>query len=232
MRASLDKQPFDVAAMFDSVAGRYDLLNDLLSLGQDRIWRRATRTAVSARPGDRVLDLAGGTGTSANTFAADGADVVVADFSLGMLVEGTRRYPHLAFVGADATNLPFADGAFDVVTISYGLRNVVDPHAALTEMLRVTKPGGRIVVAEFSTPTWAPFRALYRWYSRRVLPWVARRLANDPEAYTYLYESIEAWPDQSGLARALQAAGWREVAYRNLSGGIVALHRGIRHAEF
>lgn len=227
-RAQLDKNPHEVAAMFDAVAGRYDLTNDVLSLGQDRRWRRATVAAVDARPGETVLDLAAGTGTSSAPFAEAGAHVVPCDFSLGMLTAGKRRRPDLPFVAGDALHLPFADASFDAVTISFGLRNVAGTVEALAEMLRVTRPGGRIVVCEFSTPTWAPLRTVYSEYLVRALPAVARVVSSDPESYEYLADSIRAWPDQAGLARLLREAGWTKVAYRNLSGGIVALHRGVR----
>ncbi|MFP5336639.1 MAG: demethylmenaquinone methyltransferase [Actinomycetes bacterium] len=227
-RADLHKQPHEVAAMFDDVADRYDLTNDVLSLGQDRLWRRAVVRAVDARPGERVLDLAAGTGTSSEPFADGGARTVACDFSLGMLRVGSRRRPDLSFVAGDATRLPYADAAFDAVTISFGLRNVVDPAAALREMLRVTRPGGRLVVCEFSHPTWAPFRTVYTEYLVRALPAVARRVSSNPDAYVYLAESIRAWPDQAGLAAAVRSAGWEHVEVRNLTGGIVALHRARR----
>lgn len=227
-RASLDKQPHEVAAMFDDVAERYDRTNDVLSLGQDRLWRKAVERAVAAGPGERILDLAAGTGTSSEPFRAAGAGVVPCDFSLGMLREGRRRRPYLPFVAGDAMRLPFADGSFDAVSISFGLRNVQDPAAALAEMLRVTRPGGRLVVCEFSHPTWRPFRTAYLNYLMRALPAIARRVASNPDAYIYLAESIPVWPDQRSLAAMLQAAGWRDVRWRDLSGGIVALHRAVR----
>ncbi|MFC5997370.1 demethylmenaquinone methyltransferase [Quadrisphaera sp. GCM10027208] len=230
-RADLHKQPHEVAAMFDGVAGRYDLTNDVLSLGQDRLWRRAVVRAVDARPGETVLDLAAGTGTSSEPFADAGARTVPCDFSLGMLQVGRRRRPDLSFVAGDATRLPFADGVFDAVTISFGLRNVVEPQRALAEMLRVTRPGGRLVVCEFSHPTWAPWRTVYTEYLMRALPSVARRVSSNPEAYVYLAESIRAWPDQRALADVVRGAGWEQVAYRNLTGGIVALHRAVRPVE-
>ncbi len=227
-RASLDKDPHDVAAMFDGVAGRYDRTNDVLSLGQDRHWRRATLAALAAQPGERVLDLAAGTGTSSEPLADAGVRVVPCDLSLGMLSVGKRRRPDLGFVAGDATALPFADASFDAVTISFGLRNVVDTVGALGEMLRVTRPGGRIVVCEFSSPTWAPFRTVYAGYLMKALPAVARAVARQSDAYVYLAESIRDWPDQVALGGLLKRAGWGQVAYRNLSGGIVALHRGVR----
>jgi demethylmenaquinone methyltransferase / 2-methoxy-6-polyprenyl-1,4-benzoquinol methylase len=227
-RADLDKAPREVAAMFDAVAARYDLTNDVLSLGRTKAWRRAVAAAVGARPGERVLDLAAGTGSSSLPFVAAGATVVPCDFSLGMLGVGKQAQPSLPFVAGDALRLPFADRAFDAVTISFGLRNVSDVDAALREMARVTRPGGRLVVCEFSHPTWAPFRTVYSGYLMRALPVVARRVASNPEAYVYLAESIRAWPDQPGLAVRLQGAGWAEVAWRDLTGGIVALHRGTR----
>jgi demethylmenaquinone methyltransferase / 2-methoxy-6-polyprenyl-1,4-benzoquinol methylase len=227
-RASLDKKPHEVAAMFDHVADRYDRTNDVLSLGQDRIWRRAVERAVAADRGERVLDLAAGTGTSSEPFREAGAMVVPCDFSLGMLQEGRRRRAHLPFVAGDAMRLPFADRVFDAVTISFGLRNVHDPTTALGEMLRVTRPGGRLVVCEFSHPAWSPFRTVYLEYLMRAIPAIARRVASNPEAYVYLAESIPEWPDQRGLAGAIVTAGWSDVSWRNLTGGVVALHRAVR----
>jgi demethylmenaquinone methyltransferase/2-methoxy-6-polyprenyl-1,4-benzoquinol methylase len=227
-RADLDKRPADVQAMFDDVARRYDLTNDVLSLGQDRRWRHQVIDAVDPRPGELVLDLAAGTGTSSQPFVDRGARVVPCDFSVGMLRVGKRAKPHLPFVAGDGTRLPFADGTFDAVTISFGLRNIVDPDAGLRELLRVTRPGGRLVVCEFSSPTWAPFRTLYIEYLMKALPTVARTVSSAPDAYVYLAESIRAWPDQAGLAVRLQRAGWEQVRWRNLSGGIVALHRATK----
>jgi len=224
-RASLDKRRGEVAAMFDRVAARYDLANDVLSLGQDRSWRRLTVAAVEPRRGELILDLAAGTGTSSEPFTQVGATVVPTDLSLGMLDVGKRRRPGLSFVAADALRLPYADACFDAVTISFGLRNVEDTATALREMLRVTKPGGRLVVCEFSTPTWRPFRIVYSNYLIAALPRVASVVSSNPVAYEYLAESIQAWPDQATLAEQLAVAGWRDVEWRNLSGGIVALHR-------
>jgi demethylmenaquinone methyltransferase/2-methoxy-6-polyprenyl-1,4-benzoquinol methylase len=230
-RADLDKQPADVAAMFDGVAERYDLMNDILSAGQVRLWRRAVARIIGAGPGDRVLDLAAGTGTSALSFTAAGADCVACDFSLGMLRAGharlagrPRRGGHLEMVAGDALRLPFRDGAFDAVTISFGLRNVASPGTALAEMHRVTRPGGRLVVCEFSTITIAPLDMLYRRYLTDVLPAIARRTARNPEAYTYLAESIADWPAQRELVGLIEAAGWSAVRWRDLSLGVVAVH--------
>ncbi len=227
-RASLDKKPRDVAEMFDTVAERYDVTNDVLSVGQDRLWRRATVAAVGAGPGERVLDIAAGTGTSSEPFADAGVEVVAADFSLGMLQVGAQRRPDLGFTGADAMRLPFADACFDAVTISFGLRNVADPALALAEFLRVTRPGGRLVVCEFSQPVNAAFRSVYTNYLMRALPAIARRVSSNPDSYVYLAESIRAWPDQRAMAATVLAAGWREVSWRNLTGGVVALHRATR----
>jgi len=232
-RAELDKQPGDVAAMFDAIAERYDLLNDILSAGQVRLWRRAVARITGASLGERVLDLAAGTGTSALTFTAAGADCVACDFSLGMLRAGHAKLgngPHrdsggqLGFVAGDALRLPFRDEAFDAVTISFGLRNVADPGAALAEMRRVTRPGGRLVVCEFSTITIAPLDMLYRRYLINVLPAIAQRTARNPEAYQYLAESISDWPAQRELAGVIEAAGWSAVRWRDLSLGVVAVH--------
>ncbi|GAA4418217.1 demethylmenaquinone methyltransferase [Georgenia halophila] len=227
-RASLEKDPRDVAGMFDGVARRYDVTNDVLSLGQDRIWRVATRKAGGARSGDKVLDLAAGTGTSSEEYADAGIDVVPCDFSTGMLDVGKRRRPDLSFVAGDAMQLPFADETFDVVTISFGLRNVAETDRALREMMRVTRPGGRLVVCEFSRPSWTPLRAAYQFYLGTALPTLASLVASNTEAYTYLAESIVSWPDQVALGRTIRRAGWHDVAYRNLSGGIVAIHRAVR----
>jgi demethylmenaquinone methyltransferase/2-methoxy-6-polyprenyl-1,4-benzoquinol methylase len=227
-RARLDKEPHDVAAMFDGVAARYDLTNDVLSAGQTRLWRRAVVRAVDPRPGLRVLDLAAGTGTSSSPFAAGGADVVPCDFSLGMLRVGKQREPGLPFVAGDGLRLPFSDGAFDAVTISFGLRNVQDPDQVLRELMRVTRPGGRLVLCEFSHPTWAPLRTVYMEYLMRALPAVASRVSSNPDAYVYLAESIRAWPDQPAMAAVVSRAGWGQVGWRDLSGGIVALHRASR----
>jgi demethylmenaquinone methyltransferase / 2-methoxy-6-polyprenyl-1,4-benzoquinol methylase len=224
-RASLDKRPVDVAHMFDDVAAQYDLTNDVLSLGQDRRWRRAAVQAVAPEPGERILDLAAGTATSTVPFASAGAFAVPCDFSLGMLAVGKRMHPRLPFVAGDALRLPFGDGVFDAVTISFGLRNVADPLGCLTEMRRVTKPGGRLVVCEFSRPTYRPFSVLYVEYLMRALPAVARRVSSNPESYVYLAESVQAWPDQQELAATISSSGWHSVEFRNLTGGIVALHR-------
>ena len=224
-RASLNKQPHEVASMFDDVAERYDLTNDVLSLGQDRVWRREVARAVDARPAQKILDLAAGTATSSLPFARTGAYVVPCDFSLGMLQVGKKKHPWLPLTAGDATKLPFKDDTFDAVTISFGLRNIVDPLAGLRELLRVTRPGGRLVVCEFSHPTWAPFRTVYVEYLMKALPPIARAVSSSPDAYVYLAESIRAWPDQQGLAALIGAAGWRRPEWRNLSGGIVALHR-------
>jgi len=239
-RADLDKAPSDVSAMFDAIAERYDLLNDVLSLGQDRLWRRFVAATVAARPGERVLDLAAGTGTSSRTFTTAGAYCIACDFSLGMLQVGarkaaSRREPQsgpapgpVRFVAGDALALPFRDAAFDAVTISFGLRNVADPDAALAEMLRVTRPGGRLVICEFGHLSDARLDAWYGRYLSAALPAMARRLSPSGEAYSYLAESIRDWPRQAELARRMGAAGWTAIRWRNLTLGVVAVHAALR----
>lgn len=212
--------------MFDGVAKRYDITNTVISGGQDRYWRWAVRKAVAPRPGERVLDLAAGTGVSTSDLAKTGAWCLAADFSKGMLQAGKHR--NVPMVAADATALPFADDSFDAVTISYGLRNISESEQALREMLRVTKPGGRLVVAEFSTPVVPVFKTVYMEYLMKALPQVARAVSSNPDAYVYLAESIRAWPNQRQLAVRITEAGWSSVQWRNLTGGIVALHRGYK----
>jgi demethylmenaquinone methyltransferase / 2-methoxy-6-polyprenyl-1,4-benzoquinol methylase len=228
-RAQLDKRPADVSAMFDKVADRYDLLNDTLSLGMDRRWRRVVARAIGAGPGQLVLDLAAGTGTSSSSFTSAGARCVACDFSFGMLSVGARRTSApLSFVAGDALALPFAGGTFDAVTISFGLRNVADTGQALRELLRVTRPGGRLVICEFSHLPARRLNALYEQYLTRALPVIARRLSGNAEAYDYLAESIKDWPPQQELAGKIAAAGWSEVSWRNLTLGVVALHEARR----
>ncbi|GAA4076150.1 demethylmenaquinone methyltransferase [Actinomadura miaoliensis] len=228
-RASLDKRPTDVAAMFDRTAERYDLLNSLMTGGRDRYWRREVVRALDAGPGENVLDLAAGTGTSAVPFAEAGARTVACDFSLGMLRVGTRRNGGATgprFVAGDALRLPFADGAFDAVTISFGLRNVADTVQALRELRRVTRQGGRLLVCEVSHPPNALLRFGHRLHLRYGLPMLAR-VSSNPDSYRYLAESTLAWPDQAALARLLQEAGWTSVRWRNLTFGVVALHHAV-----
>ncbi|TFD75691.1 bifunctional demethylmenaquinone methyltransferase/2-methoxy-6-polyprenyl-1,4-benzoquinol methylase UbiE [Cryobacterium fucosi] len=233
-RADLNKQPEQVAAMFDQVSTHYDRTNAVLSVGNAALWRMAATRAVAPQPGDRILDIAAGTGTSSAALTRTGAHVVAADFSAGMIRVGRERHadnPLIEFVQADATALPFADNEFDAVTISFGLRNVVEPKKALAEFYRVTKPGGRLVICEFSTPPVAPICAAYFAYLHHVMPLVVKLASSNAEAYDYLGESIAAWPDQSTLSGWLRDAGYQAVAYRNLSLGIVALHRGVKPAN-
>ena len=228
-RADLDKRPGDIAAMFDGIAERYDLINDVLSLGQDRHWRRVVAAAVAARPGQVVLDIAAGTGTSSRALTRAGAQCVACDFSLGMLQAGARSQAGtVSYVAGDGLALPFRDQSFDAVTISFGLRNMADPGAGLAEMLRVTRPGGRLVICEFSHLANHRLDAVYSRYLAAALPLVARRLSGSGEAYSYLAESIADWPDQRELARRIGAAGWAATAWRNLTMGVVAVHRAQR----
>ncbi len=216
--------------MFDGVARRYDITNTVLSVGMDRLWRRRTRQCLELAAGARVLDLAAGTGVSTAELRRTGAFAVACDFSLGMLRAGRahRGRADLPLVAGDALHLPFRDGVFDAVTISFGLRNVADVAQALREMARVVRPGGRLVICEFSRPVFPPFRVVYLNYLMRALPAIARRVSSNADAYVYLAESIRAWPAQAELARMVAAAGWTDVRYRNLSGGIVALHAAER----
>jgi len=228
VRASLDKAPDDVASMFDGVADRYDVANEVLALGQTRIWRKALVTAVSPMRGEVILDLAAGTGSSSEPLAGRGATVIPCDFSTGMLLVGHDRRPSLPFTAGDALHLPFGDCVFDTATISFGLRNVVDHAGALRELRRVVRPGGRLVVCEFSHPTLRLVRKLYSEYLMGAIPSVARAVASNPDAYVYLAESIAAWPDQATLAGHIQEAGWSGVEWQNIHGGVVALHRARR----
>jgi demethylmenaquinone methyltransferase / 2-methoxy-6-polyprenyl-1,4-benzoquinol methylase len=225
-RADLNKQPDEVSGMFSDVAAKYDVTNTVLSAGNDKLWRVATLRAVDPRPGERILDVAAGTGASSAAYAKHGASVVAVDFSPGMIAEGRKRHPKIEFVEADAEHLPFGDDEFDAVTISFGLRNVNDPKAALAEMYRVLKPGGRLVICEFSKPPAAVLRAGYHLYLARIMPLVARVTSSNAAAYTYLMESIRDWPDQGTLSQWIRGVGFTRVAYRNLTVGVVALHRG------
>jgi len=225
-KADLDKKPFDVASMFDAVGEKYDLTNTILSFGQDARWRRLTRKRLDLRPGEKVLDLAAGTAVSTVELAKSGAWCVACDFSQGMLAAGRHR--DVPKVVGDGMYLPFADGTFDAVTISYGLRNIHDHEAALREMARVTRPGGRLTIAEFSTPVVPVFSTVYKEYLMRLIPPIARAVSSNPDAYVYLAESIRAWPGQEELARQINANGWSEAGWQNLTFGIVAMHSAIR----
>jgi demethylmenaquinone methyltransferase/2-methoxy-6-polyprenyl-1,4-benzoquinol methylase len=214
--------------MFDGVARRYDLLNDLLSLGRTKAWRKVATEVIAPKPGMRILDIAAGTGSSSRPLADAGADVVPLDFSKGMLDAGRKRHPDLAFTQGDALALAFKDNEFDITTISFGLRNTSDTSKALRESFRVLKSGGRMVVVEFSQPTNKIFRTIYLRYLMRALPTVARKVSSNPDAYVYLAESILAWPNQIGLAELMKAAGFGNVQWKNLTFGIVAIHTGVK----
>lgn len=225
-----------VRDVFDSVAPKYDVMNDLMSAGLHRLWKRFTIEQAAVRPGHVVLDLAGGTGDLALKFARrvghDG-HVVLADINYAMLAEGRRRLVdagvagNLSIAQADAENLPFADSSFDCITIAFGLRNVTDKDAALAEMRRVLRPGGKVLILEFSTPA-AGIKPVYDLYSFHVLPALGKLVANDAESYQYLAESIRMHPDQETLKGMMQDAGFERCRYSNLAGGIVALHVGNR----
>jgi demethylmenaquinone methyltransferase/2-methoxy-6-polyprenyl-1,4-benzoquinol methylase len=215
--------------MFDRVAPRYDLANTVFSLGQDRLWRRAAAQATSLEGGEVAVDVACGTGLLAEELArlAPGARVLGLDFSWEMVRRAAGGAgPRPWFGVGDALRLPLPDASVDVITIAFGLRNLPEPAVGLLEFRRVLRPGGRLVVCEFSHPTVPVLRQVYGRYLTKLMPIAARRLASDPEAYEYLARSIGAWPDQDGLARWLAEAGFERVRWRNLTGGIVALHRG------
>ena len=227
-RADLGKEPDEVSAMFDGVARRYDLLNDLLSLGRTKAWRKVATSTIAPKPGMRILDIAAGTGSSSRPLADAGADVISLDFSKGMLDAGRKRHPDLQFMQGDALALSFKENEFDVTTISFGLRNTSDTSKALKESFRVLKSGARIVIVEFSQPTNRLFRFIYLRYLMRALPTVARKVSSNPDAYVYLAESILAWPNQIGLADLMRAAGFGNVQWKNLTFGIVAIHTGVK----
>jgi demethylmenaquinone methyltransferase/2-methoxy-6-polyprenyl-1,4-benzoquinol methylase len=214
----MDKNPQEVAAMFDGVARRYDIVNDILSLGRTKAWRRAATKVIAPAPGMKILDMAAGTGSSSEPLAKAGADMIAA---------GKKARPDLTFIKADALSLPFEDNSFDLFTISFGLRNTQNTAKALAEARRVVKPGGRLVVVEFSSPVFRPFRAIYMNYLMRALPFIARKTSSNPDAYIYLADSIRAWPDQKALASQIVDAGWTHVGWKNLTGGVVAIHMAV-----
>ncbi|CAN5450429.1 demethylmenaquinone methyltransferase [soil metagenome] len=226
VRAEMDKQPDEVSGMFDDVAPNYDRTNAVMSVGNSGLWRIATVRAVDPKAGERILDLAAGTGTSSAALARSGATVVAVDLSPGMIAEGRTRHPRIEFIEANGERLPFGDDEFDAVTISFGLRNIEHPKVALAEMYRVLKPGGRLVVCEFSKPPRALFRTGYQAYTKFAMPIIAKVTSSNSEAYDYLAESIRNWPDQGTLSQWIRGVGFTRVAYRNLTAGVVALHRG------
>ena len=226
-----------VAGVFDSVASRYDIMNDLMSAGIHRIWKRFTIELSGVRKGNAVLDIAGGTGDLAARFAelvGPEGRVVLADINSSMLAVGrdklidSGRLDHIEFVQADAQDLPFPDESFDCVTIAFGLRNVTDKAMALRSMLRVLKPGGRLLVLEFSKPGNPLLNRAYDTYSFRILPLMGKLVANDSDSYQYLAESIRMHPDQETLKDMMEDAGFSRCEYHNMTGGIVALHKGLK----
>jgi demethylmenaquinone methyltransferase/2-methoxy-6-polyprenyl-1,4-benzoquinol methylase len=226
--ANLNKDPDDVSKMFDGVASRYDFLNDLLSLGRSKAWRKSVTGIIAPKIGMTVLDIAAGTGSSSRPLVDKGAEVTALDFSAGMLDQGRKQHKDIKFVQGDALKLPFSENTFDVTTISFGLRNTANSNIALREALRVTKVGGKIVVAEFSHPVNKIFRKAYLNYLMKALPIIAKRISKNPAAYIYLSESIRAWPDQAGLALIMSECGWKSVAWQDLTFGIVAVHIGYK----
>jgi len=229
-RADLGKDPDEVSSMFDGVAGRYDLVNDLLSFGQSKRWRKRVLKIINPTPGMKVLDIAAGPGSSSEPLYKAGAEVISLDFSQGMLEQGRKVRPYLTFLHGDALKLPFTENQFDLTTISFGLRNTQNFSLALKEAYRVTKIGGRMVIVEFSTPTFPLFRTLYMEYLMKLLPKIARVSASNPGAYIYLAESIRAWPNQAELAAHMTAQGWENPTWVNLTGGVVAVHIATKGA--
>ena len=227
-RANLNKDPDDVSKMFDGVANRYDILNDLLSLGRTKAWRKVVTSIIGPKPGLKILDIAAGTGSSTRPLVDAGADVVALDFSAGMIEIGRKRHKDIKFVQGDALNLPFEENVFDVTTISFGLRNTSNIDSALKDSLRVTKSGGKIVIAEFSHPSNSIFRFIYLNYLMKAIPIISKKISKNPDAYVYLAESIRAWPNQEGLASKMRDAGWKSVAWQDLTFGIVAVHIGFK----
>ena len=227
-RANLNKDPDDVSKMFDGVANRYDFLNDLLSLGRTKAWRKVVTSIIGPKPGLKILDIAAGTGSSTRPLVDAGADVIALDFSAGMIEIGRKRHKDIKFVQGDALNLPFEENVFDVTTISFGLRNTSNIDSALKDSLRVTKSGGKIVIAEFSHPSNSIFRLIYLNYLMKAIPIISKKISKNPDAYVYLAESIRTWPNQEGLASKMRDAGWKSVAWQDLTFGIVAVHIGFK----
>lgn len=230
-RSGPDKDAVLVQRMFDRVAPRYDLVNTVLSGGQDAHWRRVAARAAAVGPGRVALDVASGTGKLADELARTGAHVIALDFSVPMLAAGAARDDVPASVrwcAGDGTRLPLADASVDAVTIGFGLRNLPDVDAGLAELARVARPGARLVILEFSQPPRALLRRGYHALLRAGVPAVARAVASDPRAYTYLAESIAAWPDATGLAARVADAGWTRVGIKRLAAGAVAVHRAVR----
>ncbi len=203
-------------------------MNDLLSLGRTKAWRRIVTSIIGPKSGMKILDIAAGTGSSTRPLVDGGADVIALDFSKGMIEIGKKKHRDIKFVQGDALNIPFEDNSFDVTTISFGLRNTSNVNLALKDALRVTKPGGRIVIAEFSHPTNFLFRKIYLNYLMKALPVISKKISKNPDAYVYLAESIRAWPNQDGLASKMRDAGWKTVAWQDLTFGIVAVHIGYK----
>ncbi|MBZ4193715.1 MAG: bifunctional demethylmenaquinone methyltransferase/2-methoxy-6-polyprenyl-1,4-benzoquinol methylase UbiE [Candidatus Contendobacter sp.] len=232
-----DQKAGKVAGVFNSVADKYDVMNDLMSLGVHRLWKRFAISLANLRPGEQVLDLAGGTGDLTSRmlpWVGSGGRVVLSDINASMLGEGRKRlldegaFGTVAYAQLDAEQLPFPDNSFDAITIGFGLRNVTDQPRALAAMLRALKPGGRAIILEFSQPLAPGLKPVYDLYSFKVLPWLGQLVANDPDSYRYLAESIRMHPDQETLLQMMQDAGFDRCQYFNLAGGIVAVHRGYK----
>lgn len=222
----LNKDTQRIALMFDKIAERYDKTNQILSFGVDYFWRKQSIKPLNIKAGQKILDIAAGTGTSSRLLANGGAEVVACDISDEMLKIGKKKNPDINFMHGDAMNLPFQEEKFDTVAVSFGLRNMQNPHKALDEMLRVAKPGGMLMICEFSTPINNQLLRAYNFYISKILPKITKKIVSNVDAYLYLGQSINEWPDQDTLTSWIKKSGWNKVSYKNLTWGIVSIHIG------
>ncbi len=229
MTDSLEKTPKKISAMFNDIAGKYDFINDITTLGLVRIWRKKIKKTIRPEKGDKILDIAAGTGTSSAAIFNDDVEIIAVDISEKMIEVARKNYPNITFIQADATQLPFEDNTFDITTISFGIRNINNPIKALKEMYRVTKVGGKVVICEFSMPDNRAFKKLYKLYMKVVFKKVIRLFSDNFQAYSYLNESIIRWDTKEELAEKMFRAGWREIGYKTMTFGTVTLHKGSKN---